>query len=113
MRLTNGVASFYGCSINVASASYYQLQATSSAAYTATTSAAFYISGAAADHLVFYTQPGGGAAGAAWTQQPVVEAYTSSNVVDTTDSTSYVYLSIVTNPANGLLTCYQQHDACA
>jgi len=59
----------------------------------------------AADHLVFYVQPGGGAAGAAWTQQPVVEAYTSSNVVDTTDSTSYVYLSIVTNPASGLLTC--------
>ncbi len=65
-----------------------------------------------ADHLVFYIQPGGGAAGAAWTQQPVVEAYTSSNVVDTTDSTSYVYLSIVTNPANGLLTC-SSNTTCA
>jgi hypothetical protein len=44
--LTYGVANFYGCSINVASSSYYTLLATSSTGYSQIVSSAFYISGA-------------------------------------------------------------------
>ncbi len=46
----NGYAHFSGCSINIASASYYTLGATSSPVWTAATSNAFYIG---ANHLVF------------------------------------------------------------
>jgi hypothetical protein len=102
LRVTNGLATFSGCSINVASSSPYTLGATSSPAYTAATSSAFYI---AANRLSFTTQPGGGAAGVAWTQQPVVKILNASNTVVTTDSSSTVSLAISTNPAGGTLTC--------
>ena len=45
VTVVNGVASFSGCSINIASPSYYTLTATSSPAWTPTTSAAFLIGG--------------------------------------------------------------------
>jgi hypothetical protein len=98
----NGYATFTGCSINVASASYYTLYATSSPAWIAATSGAFYIGGTA-NHLAFTTQPGGGAAGAVWTVQPVVAVENASNTVISDNST--VYLSIATNPAGGTLSC--------
>jgi hypothetical protein len=103
LRVTNGVASFYGCSINVASTTYYTLGATSSPAWTAATSSPFYVGGS--QQLVFTTQPGGGAAGAIWTQQPVVKVVNSLNQVVTTDNSTYVYLAISTNPAGGTLSC--------
>jgi hypothetical protein len=99
-----GVASFTGCSINVASSSYYTLSASSSPANTAATSIAFYIGGSN-ENLVFLTQPGGGAAGAIWATQPVVEVVNSLNQVVTTDNSTVVYLSIATNPAGGTLSC--------
>jgi hypothetical protein len=98
----NGYATFTGCSINIASASYYTLYATSSPAWIAATSGAFYIGGTA-NHLAFITQPGGGAAGAVWTVQPVVAVENVSNTVISDNST--VYLSIATNPAGGTLSC--------
>ena len=39
-------------------------------------------------HLAFVTQPGGGAAGVAWSQQPVVEVLNSLNQVVTTDNST-------------------------
>ncbi|MHB1475356.1 MAG: hypothetical protein ACYCV4_17385, partial [Dermatophilaceae bacterium] len=99
----NGYATFTGCSISVASASYYTLNATSSPVWTPITSGAFYIGGSA-NHLAFTTQPGGGAAGAIWAQQPVVAVENASNAV-VSDYTTVVYLSIATNPAGGTLSC--------
>jgi hypothetical protein len=40
-----------------------------------------------------------------WSQQPVVAEENSLNQVVTTDSSSYVYLTIATNPAGGTLSC--------
>ena len=100
----NGYATFTGCSINLASASYYTLYATSSPSWTAATSGGFYIGGSS-QQLAFVTQPGGGAAGAIWAQQPVVAVESASNAVVTTDNSTVVYLSIATNPAGGTLSC--------
>ena len=100
--VVNGYATFTGCSISVASASWYTLYATSSPVWTPITSGAFYIGGTA-NHLAFITQPGGGAAGAVWTVQPVVAVENVSNTVISDNST--VYLSIATNPAGGTLSC--------
>jgi hypothetical protein len=61
--------------------------------------------GQAATSLLFATQPGGGAAGAIWAQQPVVEVVNSNNQVVSTDNSTIVYLSIATNPAGGTLSC--------
>ena len=102
-QVVNGVATFTGCSINVGSASSYTLTASSSPAWTPATSSAFYIGGTA-NHLVFVTQPNGGAAGAVWTQQPVVAVENASNAV-VSDYSTIVYLSISTNPAGGTLSC--------
>jgi len=104
MRVTNGIASFSGCSINVGSLSSYTLQATSSANYTAVTSSAFLVS-TTARLLVFTTQPGGGAAGAAWTQQPAVAVEDQLGNVFTTDFSTVVTLAIASNPAGGTLSC--------
>ena len=105
LQVSGGYAYFSGCSINIGSASYYTLEATSSAGYTAATSGEFLISGTSATQLIFITQPGGGAAGAVWTQQPVVAKENSLDQIVTTDSSTYVYLSIETNPAGGTLSC--------
>ena len=102
-QVIGGVATFSGCSINLASSSAYTLMAGSSFGYTAATSAGFYIG--SAEHLVFTTQPGGGAAGTVWTQQPVVAVENTSNQVVTTDNTTVVTLSISANPAGGTLSC--------
>jgi hypothetical protein len=59
----------------------------------------------ATNHLYFATQPGGGAAGAAWTQQPVVEVVSAANQLVSTDNSTMVALSIRTNPAAGMLSC--------
>ena len=101
--VVNGVATFTGCSINFGSASAYTLTATSNPSWTPVTSTAFYIGGTA-NPLVFVTQPGGGAAGAIWTQQPVVAVENASNAV-VSDYSTVVYLSISTNPAGGTLSC--------
>ncbi len=104
MRVTNGVARFSGCSISVGSASSYTLQATSSAGYLATTSAAFLVS-LTGRVLVFATQPGGGTAGVAWSQQPrVAVADTLGNIV-TSDNSTVVTLALAANPAGGTLSC--------
>ncbi len=56
--------------------------------------------------LVFTTQPGGGAAGTPWAQQPVVKVLNELNQqVVTSDNSTVVYLTISANPAAGTLTC--------
>lgn len=62
-------------------------------------------SGSSTQHLSFTTQPGGGAAGAAWAQQPVVAVRNASNQVVTGDNTTLVTLAIAANPGGGTLSC--------
>jgi hypothetical protein len=62
-------------------------------------------SGSSTQHLVFTTQPGGGAAGVVWAQQPVVAVENALSQVVTGDSSTVVTLSIGTNPAGGTLSC--------
>ena len=93
----NGVATFSSLSINNAGVGY-TLSAASSG-LTGATSAAFSIT--LAQHLAFAIQPGGGAAGAIWLQQPVVDVLNGSSLVVTTDNSTVVTLAIATNPAGG------------
>jgi hypothetical protein len=101
--VVNGVATFFGCSINLGSSSSYTLSATSSPAWTPATSSAFLIG--TAQTLTFALQPGGGAPGAIWLQQPVVDVLNASSLVVTTDNSTVVSLAIATNPVGGTLSC--------
>ncbi len=53
--------------------------------------------------LVFFVEPGGGKAGAAWNQQPKVAILDASNNL-VTDSSAKVTLAIETNPGGGTLS---------
>ena len=95
------MASFAGCKIT-GKAGSYTLTA-SATGLTGATSTPFTITFGAATQLVFTTQPGGGANGAAWTTQPVVTVEDASgNVV--TNSAASITLAIGTNPG-GTLAC--------
>ena len=100
---SSGVASFAGCKI-VGSAGMYTLSATS-AGLTTAASGSFTLTFGAATQLVFSTQPGGGASGAAWATQPVVTVEDSGgNTV--TSSLASITLAIASQPGSGAtLTC--------
>ncbi len=96
------MASFAGCKIT-GIAGTYSLSASSGLLGSATSNS-FSITPGAASQLVFTTQPGGGANGAAWTAQPVVSAEdVSGNAV--TSFASNVTLAIKTQPGTGTLQC--------
>ena len=97
----NGVANFGSLSINNPGNGY--TLAASSTGLTGATSTAFNIT--LNQNLAFAVQPGGGAAGMTWSQQPVVDVLNSLNQVVTSDNTTVVSLSIATNPAGGTLYC--------
>jgi hypothetical protein len=97
-----GVATFSNLSINNPGTGY-TLVATSSG-LTSATSNPFNIT-PAGNHLVFLTQPGGGAAGAVWAQQPRVAVENGGSQVIATDQTTVITLSIGINPAGGSLFC--------
>jgi hypothetical protein len=95
---SSGVASFAGCAIT-GKAGSYTLSATSAGLTSATTNA-FSITFGTASQLVVTTQPNGGAAGTAWTTQPVVTVEDASgNTV--TSSSAPVTLAIATQPGSG------------
>ena len=100
---SNGVASFAGCKIT-GKAGSYTLKATARNLTTATSST-FSVTAGAATKLVFTTQPGGGASGAAWSAQQAVSVEDASgNVV--TANTSAVTLAIASQPGSGAaLSC--------
>jgi hypothetical protein len=98
-----GNAAFSGCSINLVG-SGYRLLASAAVGGTAL-STPFSVGVSPANHLVFVQQPGGGAAGATWSQQPRVAVENASNAVVTSDFSTIVTLAIGTNPAGGSLTC--------
>src|SRR3984885_10931620 len=98
-----GVASFAGCKIT-GKAGSYTLKATDGS-LTSATSASFSVTAGTAAQLVFTTQPGGGANGAAWSAQPKVSVEDASGNVVTTN-TSAVTLAIASQPGSGAaLTC--------
>jgi hypothetical protein len=101
--VVNGVATFFGCSINAGSTSAHTLSATSNPAWGPAISGGFLVG--STQHLVFTTQPGGGTAGAAWAQQPVVAVENSLNQLVTGDNSTIVFLAIGANPAGGTLSC--------
>ncbi len=93
-----GVATFAGCKIT-GKAGAYTLSATATG-LTSATSNSFSISAGTATQVVFSTQPGGGANGAAWNTQPVVTIEDASGNVATTN-TSNVTLAIASQPGSG------------
>ncbi len=98
-----GVATFAGCKIT-GKAGAYTLSATATG-LTSATSNSFSISAGTATQVVFSTQPGGGANGAAWNTQPVVAIEDASGNVATTN-TSNVTLAIAGQPGSGAtLSC--------
>jgi hypothetical protein len=102
LAASSGVATFAGCNINK-SGTGYTLTATSSG-LTSATSSAFNITVGSAAQVAFTTQPGGGTAGTAWSQQPVVTLQDAGgNTVTGTAQT--VTLAIQNNPGSGTLTC--------
>lgn len=68
------------------------------------TSSAITVAPGAATQLAFTRQPGGGAAGAAWTTQPVVAVEDGSGNTVTSSSAS-VKLAIQPNPGGATLAC--------
>jgi trimeric autotransporter adhesin len=98
-----GVAAFAGCKIT-GKAGSYTLKATDGS-LTSATSASFSVTAGAAAQLVFTTQPGGGANGAAWSTQPKVSVEDASGNAVTTN-TSAVTLAIASQPGSGAtLSC--------
>src|SRR5580698_817198 len=98
-----GVALFAGCKIT-GKAGSYTLKATDGS-LTSATSASFSVTAGTAAQLVFTTQPGGGANGAAWSAQPKVSVEDASGNVVTTN-TSAVTLAIASQPGSGAsLSC--------
>ncbi len=101
LAASSGVANFSGLSINKSGIDY--TLTASSSGLTGATSTGFDITHGAAAKLVFTTQPGGGTAGSAWSQQPIITIQdTSGNTV--TSSTASVVLGIGTNPSAGFLS---------
>jgi hypothetical protein len=105
VTVTNGVGSFAGCKINKAGAGY-SLKATDAAdGNLSVNSNPFNITAVGPpSQLVFVTEPGGGAPGSPWAQQPVVAIEDASGNIVTNDGNA-ISLSVGTNPAgNGRLS---------
>jgi DNA-binding beta-propeller fold protein YncE len=102
--VVNGVATFSGCSVN--NAGTYTLTATDGT-LPSSTSASFLIGSVGpAAQLAFTTQPGGAAAGAVLTPEPVVTVEDSNgNTVTTDASTVTLAITSGTGTSGAALTC--------
>jgi len=100
----NGIATFTGCSINLASGAPYTLTATASG-LTSATSATFWIKVGAAAKVGFVVQPSGGTAdGTAWVSQPQVAVQDAGGNTVAGGGVN-VTLSITGAPAGVTLAC--------
>jgi hypothetical protein len=98
-----GVAAFVGCKI-IGTAGSYTLMATDGTLTSGTTST-FSVTAGSPTKVVFTTQPGGGASGAAWSTQPKVAVKDSAGNIVTSNS-SAVTLAIASQPGSGAtLSC--------
>ena len=96
-----GMASFAGCEITGKIGTYTLTAAATG--FTTVTSNTVTITIGGATQLVFSTQPGGGANGAAWGTQPAVTVEDAGGNVVTT-ATNSITLALGTNPG-GTLAC--------
>ena len=102
LAATNGLAAFNGLSIDKAGTGY-TLQATASPVLAAATSTPFTIASGLADHVAFFVQPAGAAAGATITPAVQVEIQDAAgNRV--TGATNSVTVAIADNPNGGALS---------
>ena len=104
LAASSGVASFAGCKIDKASSNTYTLTATSSGLPNAVSST-FTIAVGAATQLAFTTQPNGGTAATAWTQQPAVTVQDAGG--NTVNSSLAITLAITngTGTSGAVLSC--------
>lgn len=97
-----GVATFAGCSVNIAGT--YQIRATSSPVLRQADGGSFAVSAApSATKLGFLAQPASAVATAAFSTQPVVAVQDSGGATFTSDNTTIVTLSLAGGP--GSLSC--------
>lgn len=104
----DGYASFSGCRITLkpAAPSSYSFYLLASPDWSISPALAGPVAvNRYATYLDFTTQPGGGVAGLAWSQQPVVAIRNGVGSVVTSDSTTLVTLAASTNPTGGTLSC--------
>jgi len=104
-----GIATFSGLSLNlIGTNKVLTASATLTSGAVTVASSAFTITSSAATQLAYSTQPGGGVAGAAWSQQPVVQIQDGQGNPITTgaDATRVVTLALTTGSGavSGTLT---------
>jgi hypothetical protein len=98
-----GNATFTGCSIDLSGT--YQLVADTVYGQLAISSP-FTVGGVGiGNRLAFLVQPGGGAPGVAWAQQPKVAIQNANGVTVTSDNSTVISLALAPSPAGGTLTC--------
>ncbi|MEI7742627.1 MAG: hypothetical protein WCK58_02625 [Chloroflexota bacterium] len=97
-----GRATFAGCGID-RTGTGFQLRATATG-LTSGLSAAFDITPGPAARLGFSVMPSGGAAGSAWSTQPVITLLDAGGN-PATSSSAVVTLDVGTNPGGGTLSC--------
>ena len=102
----NGIATFAGCSIDLASTPSYRLHATVTTGPTATDSNPFAIARGVAAKLAFATQPSSSSGGIAFATQPVVMFQDAGGNLALANP-SPVTLSIAqpSNPVGAVLSC--------
>jgi hypothetical protein len=100
LTVTNGVATFSGCSLNATG--NHTLQAVASPVLTTATTATFPVTGPA-DHLAFTQQPSGGFASTAFPTQPIVAVQDATGATVAADSTTQVTIALT--PSGATLAC--------
>ena len=102
--VSNGIATFSGCSID-AIGTAYRLIASSAPAYISSTTSPFNVTVGSPVKLVFVTQPSSTTANTAFPTNPTVAIVDAGNNVVTTGISATIALAIGTNPASGTLAC--------
>jgi len=98
-----GHVTFTGCTLANSGQSY---QLTAAGSLSPGVSGTFDVNAAGSpNQLAFKVQPGGGVAGQAWGQQPLVEVRDSAGNLVISDSGRTVLIQISSNPGGGILTC--------
>ncbi len=102
---SGGVATFTSVEKNlIGAADVITAAATLNGVSVTQTSTPFVITAAAASQLVYATQPGGGAAGAAWSTQPVVQVQDQYGNLVSSGSDSTVVVTMALTTGTGTLT---------
>ena len=105
-RLTQaGVATFTGCTIDLAGAGFQLTASLSGGGATGALSTLFNVVTGPAARLVFETSPSGGTGGTAWTTQPVVVAADAGGNATTTTPTITIAVEAGSGTTGALMIC--------